>query len=337
MGNFITVTLIYSAFINQFSSSPIPTSHNQEPSNGPQRTVFADRNGSRTNITLPLTEAKSNAANMGMLSSGRERASMSPRRNTTCKLCKDRNGQINRGSSSRSRFPTKTKKIHNPNTRKPRKIERQHLPDGLPKQATTKCHSSPSLHEHITEMSQMNKKRDDKVACSFKNASPVNLSGNQQAEHNIICSISGSSSHHDDGNHKQFASSKKHTTGEKELPRKTLTDHSKKVKTIGSSSVCPNVETDLSNSKSVTKFPVKVPSVWDSFCFARKWETFKLRRIRRLGKYLQENMPSFTKGVGHCMSDLELSSCEKNRLIQANCTRRSASASDLTAISTTFN
>lgn len=73
-------------------------------------------------------------------------------------------------------------------------------------------------------------------------------------------------------------------------------------------------------------------SVWENFCFSENWESFKLPRIRRLGMYLQESMPSVSQKIRHCVSDLELSSVEEKRLKGGGSPKRSVSASDITSL-----
>ena len=73
-------------------------------------------------------------------------------------------------------------------------------------------------------------------------------------------------------------------------------------------------------------------SVWENFCFSENWDSFKLPRIRRLGVYLQESMPAVSRKIRHCVSDLELSSVEEKRLKGGGSPKRSVSASDITSL-----
>ena len=75
-----------------------------------------------------------------------------------------------------------------------------------------------------------------------------------------------------------------------------------------------------------------IKSLWENFCVAKNWERFKLPRIRRLGMYLQETMPSVSQNIRHCVSDLELSSIEEKRLIECGSPKRSVSVSDISSL-----
>ena len=75
-----------------------------------------------------------------------------------------------------------------------------------------------------------------------------------------------------------------------------------------------------------------VKSLWENFCIAKNWESLKLPRIRRLGMYLQESMPSVSHNIRHCVSDLELSSVEEKRLSECESPKRSVSASDISSL-----
>lgn len=76
-------------------------------------------------------------------------------------------------------------------------------------------------------------------------------------------------------------------------------------------------------------------SVWDNFSFAKSWDYLKLPRMRRLGTYFQETMPSVSRKLKHCVSDLELSSLEEERFIESGSRKRSVSASDVTSLEDT--
>lgn len=335
LGNFVTVTLIYSAFINQFSSNPSTTSNNQEQTNQqPRSTILEQQNRTLENSAASVSRATTSTANVRMFSSSvesqpSESVPVRVRRIATYPSCKGRNHRIGGVRSVRLKIVKKQGKRRNFSSGKGKNvvIENQNLCDDESKETTNQCQSSSSsLHQQITGRSEVNETSD----CIIETISSTDRVGLETTH------VIDEPRLHDVEKHKNKSKhGKKQGKGEWKARKKAKTGHFQRSNTKESAAIIDEkVETNLSSSKSDTEYPAEIQPTWDSFCFSTKWETFKLPRIRRLGKYLKETMPSFSKRVRHCISDLELSSVEEDRLVQTiNCTRRSASASDLTTFS----
>lgn len=305
LGNFITLTLVYSACVNQFSSTSVTVaSNNQQPRapNDQQSSVLAEQNGTLAHLTPAVTEVATSPENVRIINPVDTTSVSTPRSST----CRPRNSKVNGKHSIRITFEKKQLKLQNSLGKKAGNFDWQHQ----------------SVSEGL--------RQDNGASTSYL------LQDNM---HEIPTNKDGSSNVHDIERDRKLEHAK---SGKKEVKEgknssKRTSSHSKKDKTKKSQAMKINLENNMSHSVSDIEFSPETETGWDGFSLAENWQTFKLPRIRRLGINLKENVLSFTRRLRHCTSDLELSSAEETRLIQSNCTRRSASTSDLTVFSTTVN
>lgn len=291
LGNFMTITLVYSACVNQFSPTTTTSTNQEQPSNDQQSSVSAQPNGILPNSPPVVAEPTTLLPVNVTMSNSVDTTSMSTPRSSTCRPRKSR---VNGKPSIRIKFQKKKLKIQNSIGRRTRNLDEQHQSEA----------SGGLLQETIGESSSYF--FQDKMENPYSEEGSSNdVEIDKTIENTKNC--------------------KKELKRRKNPSKRILVSHSKKDQTKENATI----KTDMPDTGTETG--------WDGFGFSESWETFKLPRIQRIGINLQENMLSFTRRLRHCTSDLELSSAEERRLIQTNCTRRSASTNDLTIFSTTVN
>lgn len=304
LGNFITLTLVYSACVNQFTSTTVTVaSNNQQPP--AQSSVLAEQNDTLAHSTPAVTEIATSPENVSIINPVATTSVCTPGSST----CRARNSKMNGKHSIRiTTFERKQLKLQNSLRKKAGNFDWQHESVG-----------SEGLRQDNGASTSSYLLQDNMEIPTNKNGSSNshNIERDKRLEHT--------------------KSRKREVKGGKNPSKRTTSSHSKKDQAKKSEAMKINLENIMSHSVSDTEFSPETKSAWDGFSFAKNWQTFKLPRIRRLGINLQENVLSFTRRVRHCTSDLELSSAQETRLVQSNCTRRSASTSDLTVFSTTVN
>ncbi|CAB4013566.1 seipin-like isoform X2 [Paramuricea clavata] len=371
LGNFIIVSLLYSACVNQFMPNTNTTTNSatqqQHVTNVQQQSTTSQLSNGRTSTAVTTTPAadvetvsssvetvsssvetvsssvETVSSNVETVSSNVEtvnpavlRASEPTQENQPSTSCEVRKRRYTRIASVKLKFRKKQPRISHVGQRRIRniKVTRQDIDDVVHESLNNDDAMESGVNQETKTSSNVNDVNDDSTFALVRDSAKitsVSLDGIQMANG---CSPARAS--HVRKRRKTGGGDKTKKEGQcsksttwRITSNELVNDNSEKNK------LKENASESMENKSSgriESRSQNHMKSLWENFCFAKSWESFKLPRIRRLGMYLQETMPSVSQNIRHCVSDLELSSIEERRLSEGGSLRRSVSASDISLL-----
>ena len=333
MPNTKTTTTTRSSVTQQQQQNTQVTNAQQQNNTSPNN----NRSSSSTDIPRP-------AANVEIIGSNAETPNVEPaapdaqstsesitEESTASTTCDVRKRRYTRITSVKLNFSKKQPRLSHAGQRRIRNIQ------------TTRQDIGEVIAETLSNSDTENgANQDGQASSSSKNTKDIHV--DNFVQNSTVCSdgieVAGKSSPltvshvrkrrktNNDNKMKQEGQRSKTTTSWKMDEKEIVSDTSRGNKLNENESL----EYKSSSSEIPEARPQNQKSAWENFCFSENWDSFKLPRIRRLGRYLQESMPSVSQKIRHCVSDLELSSVEEKRLKEAGSPKRSVSASDITSL-----
>ena len=333
MPNTKTTTTTRSSVTQQQQQNTQVTNAQQQDNTSPNN----NRSTSSTDIPRP-------AANVEIIGSNAETPNVEPaapdaqstsesiiEESTASTTCDVRKRRYTRITSAKLNFSKKQPRLSHAGQRRIRNIQ------------TTRQDIGEVIAETLSNSDTENgANQDGQASSSSKNTKDIPV--DNFVQNSTVCSdgieVAGKSSPltvshvrkrrktNNDNKMKQEGQRSKTTTSWKMDEKEIVSDTSRGNKLNENESL----EYKSSSSEISEARPQNQKSAWENFCFSENWDSFKLPRIRRLGRYLQESMPSVSQKIRHCVSDLELSSVEEKRLKEAGSPKRSVSASDIASL-----
>ena len=289
-----------------------------------------------SNVETVSSNVETVSSNVETVNPAVLRASEPTQENQPSTTCEVRKRRYTRIASVKLKFRKKQPRISHAGQRRIRnfKVTRQDIDDVVHESLNNDDAMKSGVNQDTKTSSNVNDINDDStyalVRDSAKNTS-VSLDGIQMANG---CSPARASHVRKrrkivDGNKTKKEGQCSKSTTWRITSKELVHDYSGKNKLKENAS--ESME-NTSSGRTESRSQNHMKSLWENFCFVKSWESFKLPRIRRLGMYLQETMPSVSQNIRHCVSDLELSSIEEKRLSEGGNLRRSVSASDISLL-----